>query len=96
MSVVFGVTFKAKEDQYDTLHKTLTAILPDTAARSGAELISCAANPGDKSFYIHEVWDKIESQQQYIKWREERGDTEKLVALLREPPEFKELELLAF
>ena len=55
MSVVFAVTFKAKDDTYDELHATLTAILPDTAKYKGAELISCSADPGDKAFHIHEV-----------------------------------------
>ena len=74
MSVVFAVTFKAKDDTYDQLHATLTAILPDTASYKGAELISCSADPVDKTFYIHEVWDSVESQQAYLAWRQERGD----------------------
>ena len=47
MSVVFEVTFKAKDDTYDQLHATLTAILPDTAKFEGAELISCSADRAD-------------------------------------------------
>ena len=96
MSVVFGVTFKATPEKYNELHKTLTAILPDTATFAGAESIACAANPDDNSFYIHEVWDKVESQQAYLAWRQERGEIDALVGMLREPPEFKQLEHLAF
>lgn len=96
MSVVVNVTFKAKPDQYQALYDTLVAILPDTAAREGAELISCAANPEDKSFEIHEVWDTVASQQAYLQWRQERGDVEKLVAMLREPPAFDQREHLVF
>ena len=48
MSIVINLHLKAKEDQYDTLHGVLTAILPDTAAREGAELISCMADPENK------------------------------------------------
>lgn len=96
MSVVFSVTFKAKDDTYDQLHATLMAILPDTAKYEGAELISCAADPADKTFYIHEVWNSVESQQAYLAWRQERGDVDKLVALLREPPSFEEFEHLTF
>ena len=96
MSVVVNVTFKAKDDQYQALYDTLVAILPDTAAREGAELISCAADPEDKAFHIHEVWDTIENQKAYLGWRAERGDVEKLVAMLREPPEFKQEEHLVF
>jgi len=78
------------------LHATLKAILPDTAKFKGAELISCSADPTDKTFYIHEVWESAESQQAYLAWRQERGDVDKLVALLREAPSFEEHEHLAF
>ena len=96
MSVVFEVTFKAKDETYDELHATLTAILPDTAKFEGAELVSCAADPADKTFYIHEVWDSAESQQAYLEWRKERGDVDKLVAMLRDAPSFVEREHLVF
>ena len=96
MSVVFAVTFKAKDDTYDELHATLKAILPDTAAFQGAQLISAAADPADKTFYIHEVWDSAESQKAYLDWRQERGDVDNLVALLREAPTFEKLEHLTF
>jgi len=62
----------------------------------GAELISCSADPADKTFYIHEVWDSVESQQAYLAWRQERGDVDKLVALLRDEPSFEEREHLTF
>lgn len=96
MSVVFAVTFKAKDDTYDELHTTLKAILPDTASYKGAELISCSADPAAKTFYIHEVWESVESQKAYLDWRQERGDVDKLVALLREAPSFDQREHLTF
>ena len=92
MSVVVLLTVKAKDDQYETLVATMKAILPDTAARDGAELIRAAADAGDKSVRVYEVWDRIESQQAYLKWRAERGDLDKLGALLREAPNFEVLE----
>lgn len=96
MSIVINLHLKAAEGQYDALHATLTAILPDTAARDGAELISCMADPEDRSFVVHEVWDAKESQQAYLGWRAERGDLDKLATMLREPPVFVEMELLPF
>jgi quinol monooxygenase YgiN len=92
MSIVVLLTAKAKEDQYDNLVTTMKTILPDTAARDGAEMICAAANPEDKSVIVYEVWDKPENQQAYLKWRAERGDLEKLAALLREPPTFEKLD----
>ena len=70
----------------------MKAILPDTAARDGAEMIRAAADANDKAIKVYEVWDSIESQRAYIKWRAERGDLDKLGALLREAPTFEVLE----
>ena len=87
MSVTVMLTLKAKEDMFEQLEGTMKAILPDTAARDGAELISAASDAESKTVIIYELWDKIESQQSYMAWRTERGDIVKLVALLREPPQ---------
>ena len=96
MSIAVVITLKAKDDTYQTLHDTLTAILPDTAARDGAELVSCAADPDDKSFIIYEIWDRKESQEAYLAWRGERGELDALGEMLREPPVFADMEHLAF
>ena len=96
MSVVVQLTVKAKEDKYQELYDTWVAILPDTAKAAGAQHISCAADPEDKSFRVWEIWDKIEDQKAYMKWRMDRGDIEKLGAMMREPPKVEELEHLVF
>ena len=87
MSVTVMLTLKAKEDMFEQLEGTMKAILPDTAARDGAELISAASDASSKTIIVYELWDRIESQQAYMAWRTERGDIEKLVSLLREPPQ---------
>ncbi|MGD1925887.1 MAG: putative quinol monooxygenase [Paracoccaceae bacterium] len=96
MSVVVQLTLKAKDETYDTLVSTMKAILPDTAKYEGAELISCSADPADKSVRIWELWDKIESQQAYFAWRTGRGEIDALVEMLREPPVVEEMEHVAF
>ncbi len=96
MSIVVNATFKAQPDKYQALYDTMVAILPDTAARDGAELISCTADPDDKSFMVHEVWSKLDDQKAYLQWRAERGDVAKLMDLLREPPTFDVKEHLKF
>lgn len=87
MSVVVTLTLKAKDENYDELVKTMAAILPDTAAFAGAELIRAAGDDASKTVTVYEEWDKIESQQAYLGWRTERGDIDTLVAMLREPPQ---------
>lgn len=95
MSVVVILTLKAAEDQYEALAATMeTKILPDTAKRDGAELISAAGDEKTKTVTVYEVWDRIESQQSYMAWRTERGDIAKLVAMLREPPQVAVLKHL--
>lgn len=97
MAVVIDLHLKAKDQtNYDKLHETLTAILPDTAAYAGAKLISCSTNPETMTFIVHEVWETLEHQQAYIGWRTERGEVDALVSMLGEPPEFIQREHLAF
>lgn len=92
MSVVVMLTLKARDESYDQLKQTMAAILPDTARRDGAELIRCGGDDGAKTVTVYEEWDRIESQQAYMAWRTERGDIDKLVALLREPPQVAVLD----
>ena len=97
MAIVIDLHLKAKDNEsYAALYGTLQAILPDTAAREGAILISCSADPSSMTFIVHEVWDSLENQQSYIAWRKERGDLDKLATLLGEKPEFVTREHVAF
>jgi len=88
MSIVTIVVFKAAEDHYSDLEQTLKAILPDTAARPGAELIRAAGNPET----ANEQWDSVESQQAYRAWSAENRDPATLMAMLREAPQSEQLE----
>ena len=89
MSVTVVLTLTAKEGMFETLESTTAAILPDTAARDGAEIISAASDAETATVVVYELWDKIENQQAYMGWRQERGDLDKLGALLAGPPDFK-------
>jgi len=92
MPIITIVTFKAAEGQYKNLEQLLKSILPDTAARPGAELIRAAGNPETASFTIYEQWDSIESQQAYRAWSAENRDPAKLISMLREAPGSEQLE----
>lgn len=97
MAIVIDLHLKAKDrENYEALHKTLTAILPDTAAYDGAHLISCSADPQTMTFIVHEVWESLAHQQAYLGWRKERGDVDTLVSMLGAPPEFVQREHLAY
>lgn len=94
MSVVVTLALKAKPETYAQLAATIQTILPDTAARPGAELIRAAGDPATHTVHLYEVWDRIESQQSYFAWRAERGDLDRLGALLASPPEVRTLDNL--
>lgn len=94
MSVTVILTLKAKPGGYEALASTMAAILPDTAARDGAELIRAAGDPATETVVVHEIWDRIESQQAYLAWRKERGDLDTLGALLGAPPRFDVMQTL--
>ncbi len=97
MCVVIDLHLTAKDrENYDKLHATLTAILPDTAAYKGAELISCSADEKNMPFIVHEVWESLAHQQAHLGWRQERGEIDALVSMLGKPPEFIEREHLKF
>ena len=97
MAIVIDLHLTAKDrESYGILYETLQAILPDTAAREGAQLISCSVDEESLSFIVHEVWDSLDHQQAYIGWRKERGDLDKLGALLGAAPQFVQREHLAF
>jgi quinol monooxygenase YgiN len=91
MSVVFVLTFKAADGRYAELAETLTAMLPDTAARPGALLIRAAGDPNTGKITIYEEWDRPESREAYTSWRASRGEIGSLGPLLCEPPTAEQL-----
>jgi len=94
MSIVVIVTFTAAEEQYENLEQTLKSILPETAARPGAEVIRAAGNPETGTFTIYEQWDSVESHQAYRAWSAENRDPAKLMSLLREAPGSEQLDYI--
>ncbi len=94
MSIVVTLTLKAAEGQYEALAKVMQDILPDTAARPGAELIRAAGDPASGTIIVYEEWDCLESQQAYMAWRTERGDLNGIGPLLGAPPNFEQKTLL--
>ena len=94
MSIVVTLTLKAAEGRYEELAKVMQAILPDTAARPGAELIRAAGDAASRTIIVYEEWDCLESQQAYMAWRTERGDLNDIGPMLGAPPNFEQKTLL--
>jgi len=96
MSVIIQLTTKAQPEKYQELYDLWVEILPDTAKAAGAIHISCAADPETHSFRVWEIWEKIEDQKAYMKWRVDRGDIKRMGALMAAPPVVEQLEHLTF
>lgn len=93
MSVTVTLEFHTKPDTADTLNDTFAAILGDTRAFEGCEGVAVHRDLSDPTrFLLYEQWGAVEQQQAYMAWRQERGDLDKLGALLAEPPVVKAWE----
>ena len=96
MSVVVNAVFRAKDERFEDLVAYMASILPDTAKYEGAELVSCYADPDDRTLVVHEVWAEKANQEAYLGWRSETGAVAKIVDMLREPPVFEDRVLVKF
>ena len=86
MSVIVLLTLKAKPDSYDELGSLLKNILIDTSVFEGCEGIYACGDSENHTFLLYESWASTENQQEYMKWRQERGDLDVFGTVLREPP----------
>lgn len=96
MSVVVVLEFKCKDETYEMVKSTMSQILPDTVKFDGCEALHAAAEDSTKTVVLYEVWDKIESQQKYMGWRQETGLMDKLGPAVRSAPEQRIMNVLDF
>jgi hypothetical protein len=68
-----------------------TPLLPDTAARPGAELIRAAGDPATGTVTVYEEWDSAESHKAYTAWRASRGEIGSFGQFLSEPLKLEQL-----
>ncbi|MEH6503551.1 MAG: antibiotic biosynthesis monooxygenase [Cycloclasticus sp.] len=95
MSTAVILELNVSLDNRDELMATLEAILPDTRAYQGCQsiLVTCnEANPCH--IFLLEKWDSRADHERYVAWRAERGDLDKLGALLAAPPQSTYLETI--
>lgn len=82
-----------KPDMWETAKDTFRQILPDTRAFAGFQRLVVNQDPDNNVLLLTEEWDSKEHHQKYMAWRTERGDIEKLGALLSAPPSIRYLEM---
>ena len=93
MSVIVLLTLKTKPNAYEEFGDILKNILADTAS-FGCEGIYACGDSENHTFLLYESWASTENQQEYMKWRQERGDLDVLGTMLREPPILETRDLI--
>ena len=95
MSVDVILNLKVSAQNREELLSVFTAILPDTRAYQGCQSVVVTTNEDDvHNIVLLEKWDSRSDHESYMDWRVERGDIDKLVALLIEPPAVSYLETI--
>ncbi|MEO1898081.1 MAG: antibiotic biosynthesis monooxygenase [Cycloclasticus sp.] len=95
MSIDVTLDLQVSAENRETLLNTLEAILPDTRAYKGCQGVVVTSNDDDPlNIVLLEKWDARADHESYMGWRAERGDLEKLGALLTAPPAAKYLATL--
>ena len=92
MSIEITLDLQVSAENREALLNTLEAILPDTRAYKGCQNIVVTSNDDDPlNIVLLEKWDTRADHESYVAWRAERGDLEKLGALLVAAPASKYL-----
>lgn len=95
MSVDVILNLNVSVQNREELLSVFTAILPDTRAYQGCQSVVVTTNEDDvHNIVLLEKWDSRSDHESYMDWRVERGDIDKLVALLIEPPAVSYLETI--
>jgi len=95
MTIDVTLELQVSDENREALLNTLEAILPDTRSYKGCQSIVVTCNDDDPlNIVLLEKWDTRADHESYVAWRAERGDLEKMGALLAARPESKFLKTL--
>jgi quinol monooxygenase YgiN len=85
--VTVTVTWAIKPELADTFVEALRGMFPVTRTRHGFRNIRLLRSEVDANqFVLIEEWDEAQSFQDYVQFRTETGDTEKLLAMTASTP----------
>jgi quinol monooxygenase YgiN len=81
------IFLSVKSDQVSPLLTMIPGLQLETLSRPGVRSTEVLRNPATptKLLFVDE-FDSVEASEAYLQWRAQRGDLEKLGALLAEPP----------
>ena len=87
MSVWVTLKMKVKQGLFDRLSDFLTANLPNVRGVDGTLKVNLFYDPDSQIFLLHEEWASKEHHQAYIKFIQERGVMQDLLAFMESEPE---------
>ena len=87
MSIVITFDVTAKSGQVDQLKALFTETLPDTRNFDGCVSVSLyTESDSPDTVFMVEQWASKAAYENYLGWRQKRGDMEKLMALVNGEP----------
>jgi quinol monooxygenase YgiN len=90
--VIFEMT--AKEGTGMQLVEALRALLPDTRNKDGCQGVEVTTNlDNTDNLVLVERWMARKDYENYLAWRQQRGDIDKLAGLLAGPPSIRYFNL---
>ncbi len=82
------VTIRPIPELFEKLAEETRALLPGTRAYPGCLTAHMCLNKERNEMVMFELWESPQTQEDYLTWRAERGDFEKLHAMLDVEPDF--------
>lgn len=96
MSIMIILDAKLKEGKIEEAKELFNELLPDTRNFKGCESISMILNEEDSAnMVLVEKWRAKSDYEKYHHWREERGDLDRIRALLDGRPGRRFFEIIS-
>ena len=90
MTCTVLLELKMPEGKAGEMIETLRAILPDTRARDGCVGVEVQQDQDNaETLVLIQRWQSRADYESYLAWRTERGDIDKLGAMLAGPPSIR-------
>jgi quinol monooxygenase YgiN len=94
MTCIVVLEATAKKGAGTQLVEAFRGLLPDTRGREGCERVEVGTNlDNPDGLVLVERWATRKNYEDYLAWRQERGDLDKLATLLAEPPSIRYFNL---
>jgi quinol monooxygenase YgiN len=94
MTCIVILEATAKKDTGSQLVEAFRAILPDTRNKVGCEEVDVTVNlDNPDNIVLVERWETRKHYEDYLAWRQERGDLDKLAQAFAGPPSIRYFSL---